>query len=149
MTAVRKRTHLRGRQRQRHTHDVGTFHVKCEIENPAKRARSIAVQRLLVDTGSECTWIPKRSLEKLGIQREKKDVAFVMANGEQITRNVGFAIIRMEKHFTVDEVVFAEPGDLLLLGARTLEGLNLTIDATRHRLLGAGPHPAASPVRRR
>jgi predicted aspartyl protease len=76
---------------------VGTFYVKCEIENPAKRTRSLAVQRLLVDTGSECTWIPERALEKLGIQREKKDVAFVMANGEQITRTVGFAIIRMDR----------------------------------------------------
>ena len=46
-----------------------------------------------------------------------------MANGQRITRSVGFAIIRLDKHFTVDEVVFAEKGDLLLLGARTLEGL--------------------------
>jgi hypothetical protein len=45
--------------------------------------------------------------------------------------------------FTVDEVVFAEPGDLALLGARTLEGLNLTVDAARKRLLAAEPLPAA------
>jgi hypothetical protein len=53
-------------------------------------------------------------------------VSFVLANGEHVTRSVGFAIIRLDKHFTIDEVVFAEPGDLMLLGARTLEGLNLT-----------------------
>src|SRR5262249_34666103 len=125
------------------------IHVTCTIANPVDRRRSSVVDRLLVDTGSECTWIPARTLEKLGIRREKKDVAFVMANGQQITRQVGFAILHVVDHFTVDEVVFAEPGDLLLLGARTLEGLNLTIDAARHRLLGAGPHPAASPVRRK
>ena len=52
-----------------------------------------------------------------------------MANGQRITRSVGFAIIRLDKHFTVGEVVFAEQGDLLLLGARTLEGLSLIHDS--------------------
>lgn len=66
-----------------------------------------------------------------------------MANGEVVTRSVGFAIIRVNKYFTIDEVVFAEPGDLLLRGARTLEGLNLTVDATRKKLVTAGPLPAA------
>ena len=66
-----------------------------------------------------------------------------MANGQQITRSVGFAVIRLNKNFTVDEVVFAEKGDLLLLGARTLEGLNLHVDSARKRLVAAGPLPAA------
>ena len=72
-----------------------------------------------------------------------------MANGKHITRNVGFAVIRVSEHLTIDEVVFAENGDLLLLGARTLEALNLTIDAARKRLLGAGPLPVAGPIRLR
>jgi len=67
-----------------------------------------------------------------------------MANGQVITRSVGFAILRVDKQFTIDEVVFAQPGDLLLLGARTLEGLNLTVDSERKRLVAAGPVPAAS-----
>ena len=98
---------------------------------------------MLVDTGSEYTWAPARSLEKIGIDREKKDVLFVMTNGQQVTRSVGFAIIRLDKHFTIDEVVFAEGGDLLLLGARSLEGLNLTVDSRRKKLVAAGPLPAA------
>ena len=67
-----------------------------------------------------------------------------MANGQLVTRSVGFAIIRVDKCFTVDEVVFAEKGDLLLLGARTLEGLNLTVDSRRKKLVAAGPIPVAS-----
>jgi hypothetical protein len=51
--------------------------------------------------------------------------------------------VRVEKNFTVDEVVFAEKGDLLLLGARTLEGLNLAVDSPKKRLVAAGPLPAA------
>jgi predicted aspartyl protease len=125
---------------------MGTFYAKCKIENLVDRKRSVIVQKLLIDTGSEYTWVSERTLERIGIQREKKDVAFVLANGEQITRSVGFAIIRLDKYFTIDEVVFAEPGDLSLLGARTLEGLNLTIDPGRRRLVAAGPLPAASPT---
>ena len=133
---------------RRHTRPMGTFFAECRIENPADRARFFLVQNLLVDTGSECTWAPKRLLEEIGVGREK-DVTFVLANGQEITRSVGFAIVRLDARFTIDEVVFAEPGDLLLLGARTLEGLNLTIDSARQRLLGAGPLPAASPLRER
>jgi predicted aspartyl protease len=122
---------------------MGTIHTKGTIANPADRARSADVSRFLVDTGSEFSWVAARTLEKLGIAREKKDVAFILANGQQITRSVGFAIIRVGTHFTIDEVVFAESGDLQLLGARTLEGLNLSIDPARRRLVAAGPLPAA------
>ena len=122
---------------------MGTFYVRCKFENPVDRTRSVIVSKLLVDTGSEFTWIPARTLEKIGIPREKKDVTFVLANGQRITRSVGFAIIRLDKTFTIDEVVFAEPGDLQLLGARTLEGLNLAVEPSRKRLVAAGPLPAA------
>jgi hypothetical protein len=40
---------------------------------------------------------------------------------------------------TADDVVFAEADDLVLLGARSLEGLNLRIDPREKRLVGAGP----------
>jgi predicted aspartyl protease len=122
---------------------MDTFHVGCKIENVAARDRSTVIPRLLVDTGSEYTWVPETTLEKLGIPREKKDLAFVMANGQCVTRSVGFAVVRVDKNFTVDEVVFAERGDLLLLGARSLEGLNLTVDSRRKKLVAAGPLPAA------
>jgi predicted aspartyl protease len=122
---------------------MGTFHTSCRVDNVVDRKRSILVSKMLVDTGSEYTWVAGEKLEKIGVDREKKDVVFIMANGQQVTRSVGFAIIRVEKHFTVDEIVFAEKGDLTLLGARTLEGLNLTVDAARKKLVAAGPLPAA------
>ncbi len=98
---------------------------------------------MLVDTGSEYTWVPATLLEKIGIKREKKDLDFVMANGRRITRSIGFAVVHVQKNFTVDEVVFGEPGDLVILGARSLEGLNLTVDPARKRLVAAGPILAA------
>ena len=122
---------------------MGTFSVGCRIENSVDRAKGVNVRRILVDTGSEYTWVSGAVLEKIGIAREKKDVEFIMANGQRITRSVGFAIVRVDKAFTIDEVVFAEKGDLLLLGARSLEGLNLAVDSRRKKLVAAGPLLAA------
>ena len=122
---------------------MGTFHIDCKIENHTDRKRTARIPKLLVDTGSEYTWIRASTLEKVGVVREKKDLPFIMANGEIVTRSVGFAILRVGNKFTIDEVVFAEPGDLVLLGARTLEGLNLTVDSARKKLVAAGPLPAA------
>ena len=85
-----------------------SFCVACSVENVAHRDRQASVAKALVDTGSEYTWLPQDVLAGIGIRREKKDVRFVMANGTTVTRGVGFAIIRIGKHFTVDEVVFAE-----------------------------------------
>ncbi len=122
---------------------MGTFYVGCKIDNHVRRDKSIRIGKMLVDTGSEYTWVPATKLEKIKVEREKKDVRFVMANGEIITRNVGFAILHVGKGFTIDEVVFAEPGDLPLLGARTLEGLNLTVNPSKKKLVASGPVPAA------
>ena len=122
---------------------MDAFYTSCTVENHVHRSKSVRLRKLLVDTGSEYTWIPASKLEKIGVRREKKDVRFVMANGEVITRSVGFAILRVGGHFTIDEVVFAEGGDLALLGARTLEGLNLTVDSARKKLVASGPVPAA------
>ena len=97
----------------------------------------------MVDTGSELTWIRREHLAEIGVEPEKRDRRFVLANGQEITRSIGFVVIRVDKELTTDEVVFAEPGDLQLLGARTLEGLNLKVDAHAKRLVAAGPLLAA------
>jgi predicted aspartyl protease len=132
---------------------MGTFRTNCTIENLLSRSKSVVIPNALVDTGSEFTWAPAPRLEGIGIQRVKKDVPFQMANGQHVTRSIGFAIVRVGDAFTVDEVVFGEPGDMNLLGARSLEGLNLAVDPARKRLVAAGPLPAArsddAAVRRR
>lgn len=122
---------------------MGSFYIGCKVENHIDRSKAVRIPKLLVDTGSEHTWVPAGKLDQIGVTREKKDLAFVMANGQIITRSVGFAILRVDKYFTIDEVVFAEPGDLALLGARTLEGLNLAVDTAKKKLVAAGPLPAA------
>jgi predicted aspartyl protease len=125
---------------------LGTFHAQVHIQNLLNRSREFVVEQALVDTGSEYTWVDGSMLESIGIQREKKDLTFTMANGQKITRSMGFAIVRSGEFFTVDEVVFAEPGDLQLLGARSLEGFNARVDSQRKMLVAAGPIPAAGTV---
>ena len=61
---------------------------------------------------------------------------------------MGTAIIQCGEFKTVDEVVFAQPGDLLLLGARTLEGFNAVVDSRKKKLVPAGPISAAPAGRR-
>lgn len=122
---------------------MGVFYVDCELVNIRLPKKRVAVAKLLVDSGSEYTWIPAETLKQLGVTVAKKDQPFQMANGMVITRQVGYAIVRATGFETVDEVVFAEPGDLNLLGARTLEGFGAVVDARKKRLVAAGPRPAA------
>lgn len=122
---------------------MGIFSVDCIVQNLASPRKSVTVKKLMVDSGAEFTWVPEKELKKAGISARKKDVAFLMANGQAITREVGYALIRCGEFETVDEVVFGRPGDLRLLGSRTLEGFGVVVDARKKKLVAAGPLPAA------
>ena len=122
---------------------MGIFYVDCVIENPKSAKKSISVRKMLVDSGAEYTWVNRQELEEASISPKKKDVPFIMANGQTITRDIGYVIIRCGEFETVDEVVFGRNGDLRLLGSRTLEGFAAVVDARRKKLVAAGPMPAA------
>lgn len=123
---------------------MGTFYTSCRVENHIDRKKAVEVPKLLVDTGAEFTWINGETLKKAGVTREKKDYRFVTATGQLITRTIGFAIICVGDAVTIDEVVFGEPGDLELLGARSIEGLNLRVDSRAKKLVAGGPILAAA-----
>ena len=122
---------------------MGSFYVDCDVANLRNTKRVITVPKMLVDTGAEYTWVPEPVLRKLGIRQVKKDLVFQMANGETITRSIGYAWLRAGDFETVDEVVFGQQGDLPLLGARTLVGFGARIDPRLKRLVASGPHLAA------
>ena len=122
--------------------DMGTFRASISVENPSRRGILLSLEDVLVDTGSELTWVPRRILEELGITAERQD-RFALADGRKLTRDVGYVIVHVRGVATVDDVVFAEDQDLTLLGARSLEGLNLRIDPRARRLVSAGPIVAA------
>ena len=123
--------------------DMGTFRTTIEIENPARRGERRILEQVLVDTGAELSWIPAALLSELGIEREKR-LRFRQASGAVLERWTGIAIIHAAGTLTADDVVFCELGDLVLLGARSLEGLNLRVDPVLKQLVDAGPAPAAA-----
>ena len=125
---------------------MGLFSVGCRLENQQDRTRSVRVQKVMVDAGRELTWISHRHLEAIGVEPEKKNRRFIMANRQEIIRSIGFAIIRVREEMTTDEIVFARDGDLQLLGARTLEGLNVKVDSPNKRLVASGPVIAADNI---
>jgi predicted aspartyl protease len=122
---------------------MGSFRTDIELENPARPGERQRVPSLLVDTGSELSWVPAPILESLGIARRKR-LRFRQATGAVVERWTGGAWLHAAGTHTIDEVVFAEPGDLSLLGARTLEGLNVVVDPIGQRLVDRGAMPAAA-----
>ena len=123
--------------------DMGTFRVDLEVENPSQPGARVTVADVLVATGAELSCFPSVALESLGIPRTEVR-KFRLADGTVIERWIGPAFIRLSGKRTSDDVIFAEPGDLTLLGARSLAGLNLIIDPALKRLIDAGPTPAAT-----
>ncbi len=126
---------------------MGLFNVGCRVENHSDARKFAEIPKIMVDAGSEYTWIGAKVLDRVGVDRRKKDLQIQMANGQIITRSVGYAILRVDKAETTDEVVFAEPGDLLLLGCRALAGLNLRVDSRAKKLVAAGPVIAATAIK--
>jgi clan AA aspartic protease len=122
--------------------EVGTFHTTVGIESPLRRGTIVELPSVLVDTGAEATWMPRAVLESLGIAPERMEL-YQLADGRVIERQVGYAIVHAGGKATNDDVVFAEETDLVLLGARSLEGLNLRVDPRRKQLVSAGPIVAA------
>jgi predicted aspartyl protease len=121
---------------------MGILRVDVEIENQHGTGDRRRLRGVMIDTGSELSWAPGEVLESLGVRRQKR-LTFQPADGSVLQRWVGFAILHAEAAFTIDEVVFGEPNDLVLLGARTLEGMNLKVDLTGKRLVAGGPMMAA------
>ena len=81
--------------------------VNLTAVNPSERQRRTPPVEVMVDTGSEVSWLPRKELQSIGITPEGKK-RFVMANKDIIERDIGYAILTAEGYSTIDEVVFAE-----------------------------------------
>ncbi|MGD1085309.1 MAG: hypothetical protein ABSA47_11255 [Verrucomicrobiota bacterium] len=110
------------------------FKVNVIARNPKSEDLATKPLPALVDSGSELTWLPADVLKGAGITPRRKRV-FATATKQQIEREVGYAILSAEGYETNDEVVFAEPGDMTLLGVRTLEGFGVMVDNIGHRFV--------------
>jgi predicted aspartyl protease len=113
---------------------MSIFKVNIVIAAPVSPMRVSPPIEVLVDTGSELSWLPSDILASAGIVPVRKR-NFLTATKQHLTRDVGYAIVRSESYETIDEVVFAEPADMHLLGVRTLEGFGVMVDNIAHRFV--------------
>jgi len=122
--------------------DMGILRTTIEIGPVDRPDVHVSIHDIMVDTGSEYTWVPRPILESLRLVAERT-AWFQTADGRPLERDVAFANVFAGGTSAPDIVVFAEPGDMTLLGCRALEGLNLRIDVVNKVLVSAGPVPVA------
>lgn len=122
---------------------MSAFKVDIIARNPKHEELVTQPLSALVDTGSELTWLPADLLRGIGITPRRKRV-FATATQQRIERDIGYAILSAEGYETNDEVVFAEPGDMTLLGVRTLEGFGVMVDNIAHRFVATTTLVASS-----
>ena len=122
---------------------MGIFRTTIVVAHFADPSVRRELSDAMVDTGSEYNWIPSQTLTELGVLPERVE-SFETADGRVLHRNVGFARIFVADRSAIVAVAFAEPGDMVLLGAVGLETLNLRIDPGRKELVPAGPVPVAA-----
>ena len=122
--------------------DMGIFRTTVGVASLSDPQRRVDVEHMMVDTGSEYTWIAEERLAELGVAPARID-RFETADGRILERPVGFAMLHAGGRSAPSVVVFAQPGDMVQLGAHGLEGLNLRVDLGRKELVPAGPVPAA------
>jgi clan AA aspartic protease len=113
---------------------VSLFKVNIVARNPKNEDLATLPIEALVDTGSELTWLPAEALRQIGVSPRRKR-RFATATNQPVVRDVGYAILSADGFETTDEVVFAEPGDMTLLGVRTIEGFGVAVDNLGHRFV--------------
>ena len=121
---------------------MGIFRTNVEIAALHDPGTKRGLNDVMVDTGSEYNWVPADILRELGVLPERID-RFETADGRILEREIGFALFFAASRSTPAIAVFAQPGDMILLGAHGLEGMNLRVDLVRRELVPAGPVPAA------
>ncbi|HXB72575.1 MAG TPA: hypothetical protein VNY05_30340 [Candidatus Acidoferrales bacterium] len=113
---------------------MSLFKVSVVARNTKDESLASPPVEALVDSGSELTWLPRDLL--MGIQvAPVHRYSFSTATQQIVARETGYVILAAEGFETVDEVVFAEPGDMTLLGVRTLEGFGVIVDYIGHRFV--------------
>ncbi len=111
---------------------MGITFVSVKVANPAEPARALQ-ENFMVDSGAVYSVVPRPHLEQIGI-RPHSMRSFILANGEQIDREIGSAIFEYQGRRGDSLVIFGEEGDSPLLGATTLEGFGLILDPFRREL---------------
>ena len=112
---------------------MGMFEVKVKLANLAAPGRTEEVS-LLVDTGATLSWIPRATLEKLGVQAFSR-LPFTLADGHRLERDTTAVLMTIDGRKGAVQVAFGEPGEEAVLGATSLEGLGFLVDPVAQKLV--------------
>lgn len=138
---------------------MGLTRLKLKVRRDAT-ARATREVEFLIDSGAVHSVVPAEILRRLKIKPFKK-TQFVLANGGSIERSVGTAHFVYRDHEGGAPVIFGEKNDSAVLGATTLEALELALNPLTRELyplqmtlmgdvtLWVGGPPGAVTTRRR
>lgn len=96
-------------------------------------AKDSQTVNFLVDSGAVYSVVQQDILESLGIHPHRRR-SFFLANGEEVQREIGDAYFEYQGVGGAAPVIFGKPGDSNLLGATTLEALELVLNPFQREL---------------
>ena len=114
---------------------MGIFTAKLRVWNPAASSAAAEID-VMVDTGASYSWVLRSRLEPLGV-RPVRRMQFRTIEGKTIERDLVPVFVATDGFTGGDNVVMAEPGDMEVMGAHTLESLGLTVDPVGKKLVPA------------
>ncbi len=88
----------------------------------------------MVDTGAAYSWISRSRLGALGIAPLRR-MQFRTIESRLIERDLAGVMVAVDGYTGSDTVVMAEPGDMEVIGAHSIEGLGLAADPVQHKLI--------------
>lgn len=106
-------------------------YLEVIISNPSNSKKS-ATKKFLVDSGAIYSVAPKELLKSLGVKPIDKQ-RFILANGEEIEKEIGEAKFTFRGKTRTAPVIFGDP-EVYLLGATILENLGLILDPINREL---------------
>ena len=122
---------------------MSLFYLPLIARNPKREKLETEPVSALVDTGSELSWLSGELLKGIGVTPRRRKT-LQTASGEKLVREIGYAILEAGGFETNDEVVFAEKGDMTLIGVRTIEGFGAMVDNVAHKLVATTTIVASS-----
>ena len=111
---------------------MDTFSVPIDVGD--LRGERWQTVEALVDTGATYTQLPPELLAQLGIEPDDSD-EFMTADGRVVERDLVEAVVRYDGRARRTIILVGEGGMSVLIGAYTLEGLRLGVDAFSRRLV--------------
>ncbi len=100
---------------------MGLTHIDGVVTGPTGETRSV---RFLVDSGAKYSLLPHDVWRAIGLTPMRR-LAFVLADGTAIERDVSECLIRLPQGAGHSPVILGEADDEALLGVVTLENLGL------------------------